>query len=236
MIAQEKCHACDCNRGDGGQHPAPYSVTDKPAYCTPNDWIRRHLGTFSCVDFPAGARVIDVGCGWGMDLEKLRERGCVARGFDIDTDGIAYCKRLGFDVDIAIAEKLPVPDASADGIVCNGVLVFTQEHDAVSEMLRVLRPGGTARLCTQGAGYPLHLLESGPGLKRRFFALRMMVNGLLRNTIGITLPGWMGNIRWHSPSLLRAMLERRGFVVEEMTLAPRHRGLPTFFSAVLRKP
>jgi methionine biosynthesis protein MetW len=48
---------------------------------------------------PAGARVLDLGCGDGALLELLqRERGCTGYGIEIDDDNVLACVKRGVDV------------------------------------------------------------------------------------------------------------------------------------------
>ncbi len=95
-------------------------------------------------------RVLDVGCGFGDLMLGLKEAG--AReivGIDPDTDwvGIAAKRGRAYDeymVSQAVGEYLPLADNSFD-IVCSNMVV---EHVndlplVVSEMIRVLKPGGT---------------------------------------------------------------------------------------------
>lgn len=106
---------------------------------------------------PAGASVIDVGCGEGGHALKLAERfGFVVRGIDpvqrhvelankeLDTmsmDRPQLRGQVGFVR--GTAERLPVRDASVDLIWCRDVLVHVQQLDKVyAEFRRVLRGNG----------------------------------------------------------------------------------------------
>jgi SAM-dependent methyltransferase len=70
--------------------------------------------------FPAGARVVDLGCGRGEFLELLRERGARGQGVDADLDNVLRCRAKGLDVVQADAFTFleGVADASLDGIFC----------------------------------------------------------------------------------------------------------------------
>jgi SAM-dependent methyltransferase len=61
----------------------------------------------------------------------------------------------GSDADIvAMAERLPVADGSADLVLCTQVLEHVEDPSrAVSEMARVLKPGGICLLTTHGTWF-----------------------------------------------------------------------------------
>lgn len=97
--------------------------------------------------FPAGAAILDVGCGTGNYLVRFRELGFTARGVEPAAGMIEAAKRLDPTLDITqgVATKLPFPDASFDFVTSIEVLRYLHLDDirlALREMLRVLKPGG----------------------------------------------------------------------------------------------
>ena len=102
---------------------------------------------------PAGATVVDIGCGAGMDL--MLAAGSVGpggRAIGIDmTDAMAERARaaaraLGFahvDVRAGDAMDLPVDSGSADAVITNGVLnLAPDKRQAFAEVFRILKPEG----------------------------------------------------------------------------------------------
>lgn len=95
-----------------------------------------------------GSRVLDVGCGPGVMVEPMRERGCQFVGVDPSTGMIEQCqRRFGALEDtrffVGSAEQLDLPDASFDVVISMGVLERVQDCDAaLRECIRVLVPGG----------------------------------------------------------------------------------------------
>ena len=100
-----------------------------------------------------GEVVLDIGCGSGIDtLLAAREVGPSGRviGLDITESLLAMARRhaaeLGLgNVDFLLApmENIPLPDASFDVVISNGVFNLSADKDtAFAEAWRVLRPGG----------------------------------------------------------------------------------------------
>lgn len=112
-----------------------------------NTWIRRRrLAMFG---LKKTDRILDLGCGDGLDIEILRKKGCKKiTGVDISPKLLADAKKRNPGVRFirASAEKLPFKDASFDTVFVDSVLYhFVGKPEAFSEIWRVLVPGG--RLC-----------------------------------------------------------------------------------------
>jgi methionine biosynthesis protein MetW len=88
-----------------------------------------------------GSRVLDIGCGDGTLLAALLdERGCNARGMELDAHDVAECVARGLsviqgDADIDLQFY---PDASVDYAVLSQTLQTTKRPDLVlEELLRI---------------------------------------------------------------------------------------------------
>ena len=89
--------------------------------------------------------VLDVACGTGDMAVGLAERGCTVTGVDLSEKMLAIAKRKveSGKWKVADAENLPFPDDSFDAVTCAfGVRNFVHLEKGLSEMLRVLKPGG----------------------------------------------------------------------------------------------
>ncbi|HZP75376.1 MAG TPA: class I SAM-dependent methyltransferase [Pseudolabrys sp.] len=93
----------------------------------------------------AGARILDVGCGTGAFTALLHERGYQPTGLDISPKSITLARRKFPSIEFTEgdAENLPFADASFDGVLLSGIVHhFPDPRRLVSEVLRVLKPGG----------------------------------------------------------------------------------------------
>jgi SAM-dependent methyltransferase len=105
----------------------------------------------------AGETVVDVGCGAGMDLLLAARRvGRAGKAVGVDMtarmllQARSAAAAVGLD-QIEIVEgdaaSLPLPDASADVVISNGVLNLVPEKEKVfADIVRILRPGGRLHL------------------------------------------------------------------------------------------
>ena len=95
-------------------------------------------------------RVLDIGCGPGVMVERLVNDGFEFFGVDISEGMIQECReRFGrvksAHFSVGRIEKLDFPDAYFDAIICMGVVEYIDDDAAaVKEMARVLKPGGRA--------------------------------------------------------------------------------------------
>jgi SAM-dependent methyltransferase len=121
--------------------------------------IAREVGAPEAESFVArmelepGARVLDIACGTGNVTIPLARRGARATGLDMMPhlleEARARAAREGLPIrfDEGFAETLPYPDGSFDVVVSMfGIMFSPLPATVVSEMARVLRPGGRLAL------------------------------------------------------------------------------------------
>jgi arsenite methyltransferase len=97
-----------------------------------------------------GRRVLDVACGSGATARLLaRELDCVVVGVDLGARAIEQAKRATHAGERASfllgdAEAIPLPDASFDVALSEcSLCTFPDKPRAITEMARVVRPGGS---------------------------------------------------------------------------------------------
>ena len=108
----------------------------------------------------------------------MRE-GCEIFALDANPEGVAHVRALAAELapglppsnfQVAPIERMPLPDASFDAVLCNSVLHFARDEEQflamVEELWRVLRPGGLL-FCRLGS-----LIGSGAGTGLEFEPVR----------------------------------------------------------------
>jgi len=93
-------------------------------------------------------RLLDIGCGTGYSMVWLRERFKFREvyGVDLSPHASVFWKTRGLDtVALASADRLPFGESEFDLVTCFDVIYQLNDERAsaaISEMNRVLRPGG----------------------------------------------------------------------------------------------
>lgn len=92
------------------------------------------------------ARVLEVGCGTGVITRSLLSYAQTVCGLDLDTQFLRFAARSvpGAHFTCGDALAMPFPGAAFDAVVCHFFLLWTAiPAQALAEMARVTRPGGT---------------------------------------------------------------------------------------------
>lgn len=128
--------------GDGRPGPAAPSSKDLRRYALSQRWDRQHLATVRrLLDPRPGERILEVGSGRGHLTKRLEDLGAVATG--IDANPQAANEAVARDVRVMRVEELAFPDAYfAKVVAVHAIEHFPHLEQAMSEMARVLRPGG----------------------------------------------------------------------------------------------
>ncbi len=94
-----------------------------------------------------GMRVLDVGCGEGILLDKLRTLGAEPQGLDFSEHAVARCKARGHVVFHGLFTDFPANEESFDAVYMNGYLEHTLDPKGdVRTAARLLKPGGRISL------------------------------------------------------------------------------------------
>ncbi|HYU20986.1 MAG TPA: class I SAM-dependent methyltransferase [Chloroflexota bacterium] len=133
--------------------------------------IRRHVEL-------EGRRILDVGCGLGMYVEKLRRYSKDVYGVDVDPEKVSLAGTWLPNILESPAESLPFPDGSFDVILLNEVLEHVDDDRlSILEAYRCLRPGGQVVIYAPNRLYPFET-HGFYLFGRYFFRLLPFVNWL----------------------------------------------------------
>ncbi|UCH30308.1 MAG: methyltransferase domain-containing protein [Myxococcales bacterium] len=140
------------------------------------EWVPRVL---AAADLSPGMRVADVACGTGLATLAAAEAvspGGSAVGVDLNPGMLAVARRKAGDIEWheAPAEALPFKEESFDAVVSQfGLMFFADKKAAISEMWRVLRPGGRLVVAVWGS------LHDAPG----YAAMTALLSSLFGDAI-----------------------------------------------------
>lgn len=110
------------------------------------------IGRYADLD---NKRILDVGCGLGTYVRKLRAFSDEVYGVDIDADKVAQAKEELKHIYLAPAERLPFPDTFFDVVLLHEVLEHVDsDQEAVSEAYRVAKVGGRLVIFAPNRLYP----------------------------------------------------------------------------------
>jgi ubiquinone/menaquinone biosynthesis C-methylase UbiE len=131
-------------------HGEDYFLVFPPAVLEKTAW--QVEGLVRLLDLPAGARVLDLACGWGRIALPLAQRGYQVTGLDLSEAFLAKGRRdaqeAGLHIDFRLGDMREIPFAGEfDAVIMMwsafGVLESDEEDQKVLHAAaRALRPGG----------------------------------------------------------------------------------------------
>lgn len=107
------------------------------------------------------ARVLEVGCGTGELAERIqRDLGASVDALDISPRMVELTQARGIDAQVGDVQELPFGDAEFECAVAAWVLYHVPDLDrGISELARILEPGGRLVAATLGEGNLRELWE-----------------------------------------------------------------------------
>ena len=131
------------------------------------EWLLDMLYDFRAARIGAGrepGKVLDIGCGRGLLLNKLRQRGWDPQGTELSEEAATYARdRLDLPVTTETLEEAHFPDNEFDLVILWHVLEHVPDpRGTLREVGRVLKPGGTLLVAVPNFG-SLETRSAGPG-------------------------------------------------------------------------
>ena len=146
---------------------------------------------------PAGSAVLELGCGTGYFTKEIIKTGAKVTAIDISPDLLAVARKEVGAPNVVFMEenayRMTFPDNHFDYIIGSSVLHHLDIPKALSEMFRVLKPGG-------------HIAFTEPNMMNPQIAVQKNVPYIKRK-LG-DLPDETAFFRWQ----LRKLLRSYGFV------------------------
>jgi SAM-dependent methyltransferase len=120
-----------------------YDATGADGYA-----LRMRMGTVLDVVGDGPGEILDAGMGPGRLCVELAARGWTVSGVDVSAGMVEVARTRLVDARerllCARIESLPFPAARFDVVTATGVLEYSNVRNSLTELVRVLRPGGRA--------------------------------------------------------------------------------------------
>jgi len=137
--------------------------------------VRRHVQL-------EGMRILDIGCGVGAFVRRLREFSSHVYGTDIDSERVREGVKKVPNLGLAVGEHLPFADGTFDVVLLHEVLEHvTDDLATLREARRVLAPGGKVVIFCPNRLYPFE--THGIFLGKRYVFGNMPLVGYLPDVI-----------------------------------------------------
>jgi SAM-dependent methyltransferase len=116
-------------------------------------WFSGDVDPRDFVHVPAGARVLDYGCGHAGYLSDFHHRGVAISGAEIAEYAVEACRKYGYDVHkVDNFSRIPFDEGVFDVIYLMQVFEHLRApHDFLQELARILKSGGMLYLAVPNA-------------------------------------------------------------------------------------
>ncbi len=185
---------------------------DSSAYAQNGRFVAELAGSLlEALNPQAGETILDLGCGDGFLTQRIAQSGATVVAVDSSPEMIAAAQARGVDARLASAEKLNF-NQEFHAVFSNAALHWMADQDAVlANVRRALKPGG--RFVAELGGH-----GNIAAIRVAFLAV-LTARGIAQERIESNY--------FFSVAEYRTLLERQGFLVEQISLTPRPTPLPT---------
>jgi SAM-dependent methyltransferase len=155
------------------------------------------------------AKIADVGCGWGVNLQSLETAGYKVSGLDISRQILQCIDRPDRNlIEADLNQPLPVDAGKSDGLLALDVIEHLDDDaNATRQFARLLRPGGIAVISVPARPDLFSEFDEIQGHRRRYLPdrLRQAFDGSGLEVIELF---WWG--AWMVPVLRRMRKKSKG--------------------------
>lgn len=93
--------------------------------------------------FPTGGKVLDIGCGYGFFLKRMKAAGWQTYGMDVSETAVSYAEKHGISTMLGTLDNVKYDDNYFDAVT----LFYVLEHlpdplKGIKEVKRILKPNG----------------------------------------------------------------------------------------------
>ncbi len=147
---EHKAHAVTIHHDDASLFAERYRRMQQNAYDSTFTYGRKKIESIierELDGLPAGTRALDVGCGTGFNISRLRSRGFDVTGIEPAEAMRAEAQQNNPECTIVDGdiEAMPFDRGTFDFVLCIEVIRYMADQSkSLREIARVLKPGGTA--------------------------------------------------------------------------------------------
>jgi 2-polyprenyl-3-methyl-5-hydroxy-6-metoxy-1,4-benzoquinol methylase len=170
------------------------------------------------------ARVLDVGCGWGVTLEALESRGYQVVGLDVSRRALEQLDRPGRTlVEADLTQPLPAGIAPFDVVLALDVLEhLDDDRQAVARLGQLVAPGGHVIVSVPALPEMFTEFDAIQGHRRRYLPETLQA-AFLDTGLAVERTFWWGS--WLVPVLSRQRARTRTRESRRLRLDPAHSSL-----------
>jgi SAM-dependent methyltransferase len=130
-----------------------------------------------------GGTVLDIGCGNGEYLLRLRSIGWNCKGVEFNKKAVSICRQYGLDIFHGDLKSADFESGSFDFVTAHHLLEHVPDpHALVGEIARILKPGGTLLIRTPKPGGTLLIrTPNSDALGRAWFGNNWYANDVPRH-------------------------------------------------------
>lgn len=194
----------------------PATVDEILSYELDPAFARRAKIIFENLELNGREKVLEIGCGRGFYLKTLKSvwPGLDVTGVDLNRKHLDKAKDYLGDLEVRLikedATRLPFEDRTFDRVIATEILEhIPDDQKAISEMYRVLRPGGIAMVTVPSKNYPFCWDPLN-------WILERAINWHIPSDIWWLAGIWADHQRLYNKSELLTALKKDGIKIEKV--------------------